>query len=652
VKHIPAHFSRKIWATALLVVAGAAVLLMAGSAVWEASRAVRDASATLAADSQIPFSQIQLDLMPASGIESISAPSVFADAALFEGHLFLAGPEGIVEYDADGKLLQRYRVGLELPAAPVTKLAAGIAAGQSGPALYVATAGEGLLILRAGSKTFMQVRAEEESFRDLTALLPLRTGRVLLGTEQRGVLSYDGTNLSLLHRSFGDSHITTLQGDETSLWIGTLAQGVWHWSGGRLDRFGEAEGLPDPQVVSLAQGENSVFVGTPLGVAEFRDGRFERKLAEGIFARDLAASEEVLTVAALDEGVLDVPLVTRRVRPPRLTGEQAPNLADVRRLLQLDERLYALASGGLYEQDRGQGGWRVVLEPEGALLTDRNIAALSMDPAGRLWVGYFDRGLDIVDLAGRRATHIEDQHVFCVNRIVHDTQRSLTGVATANGLVMFDASGKQQQVLGRDEGLVANHVTDLVFRPDGMTVATPAGLTFIDAGGIRSLYAFHGLVNNHVYALASVGERLMAGTLGGLSVLDAGVVRTGYTTGNSELKHNWITAIVPLGHEWLVGTYGAGIVKLDAAGRWLQLPGASGPFEINPNAMTASAGYVYAGSLGRGLYVYNPATDRWKIFTAGLPSLNVTAVAAGGGYLYIGTDNGLVRIAEESLRAL
>ena len=32
--------------------------------------------------------------------------------------------------------------------------------------------------------------------------------------------------------------------------------------------------------------------------------------------------------------------------------------------------------------------------------------------------------------------------------------------------------------------------------------------------------------------------------------------------------------------------------------------------------------------------------------TMGLPSKNVTALAAGGGYLYIGTDNGLVRIAE------
>jgi ligand-binding sensor domain-containing protein len=33
----------------------------------------------------------------------------------------------------------------------------------------------------------------------------------------------------------------------------------------------------------------------------------------------------------------------------------------------------------------------------------------------------------------------------------------------------------------------------------------------------------------------------------------------------------------------------------------------------------------------------------------GLPSLNVTALAARDGYIYIGTDNGLVRILERNL---
>jgi hypothetical protein len=33
----------------------------------------------------------------------------------------------------------------------------------------------------------------------------------------------------------------------------------------------------------------------------------------------------------------------------------------------------------------------------------------------------------------------------------------------------------------------------------------------------------------------------------------------------------------------------------------------------------------------------------------GLPSLNVTAFAASNGYIFIGTDNGLVRIPEQKL---
>ena len=65
--------------------------------------------------------------------------------------------------------------------------------------------------------------------------------------------------------------------------------------------------------------------------------------------------------------------------------------------------------------------------------------------------------------------------------------------------------------------------------------------------------------------------------------------------------------------------------------------------------MLATARAVYAGSLDAGLYVYNRASGRWSNVRAGLPSGNVTALAARGGYLYIGTDNGLVRAPEGSL---
>jgi ligand-binding sensor domain-containing protein len=261
-----------------------------------------------------------------------------------------------------------------------------------------------------------------------------------------------------------------------------------------------------------------------------------------------------------------------------------------------------------------------------------------------LWVGYFDRGLDILGANGERVAHVENDHVFCINRIVHDPDDGVTAVATANGLVMFDPSGHPKQVLGRAEGLIADHVTDLVLTAGGMTVATAAGLTFIDRQGSRSLYAFHGLVNNHVYALGAAGTELLAGTLGGISLLDRGVIHASYTTANSAMTHNWITAVVRVDDEWFVGTYGGGVFRLDEHGQGHRFPDLSGPIEINPNAMTVTATHVFAGTLSRGLLAFDRRTQRWSTIEAGLPSMNVTALAADGERLYVGTDNGLVRI--------
>ncbi len=181
-------------------------------------------------------------------------------------------------------------------------------------------------------------------------------------------------------------------------------------------------------------------------------------------------------------------------------------------------------------------------------------------------------------------------------------------------------------------------------------LATPAGLTFLDRNGARSLYAFQGLVNNHVFALGVSGDEILAGTLGGISLIGHEQVRTNYTVGNSGLKHNWITAIVLAGDEWMVGTYGAGVLRLDGEGRFHPMGKATGPFDVNPNTMLVTASHVFAGTLEQGLYVYARASGRWSAITDGLPSANVTALAASRGYVYVGTDNGLVRIQEQKLQ--
>jgi ligand-binding sensor domain-containing protein len=101
--------------------------------------------------------------------------------------------------------------------------------------------------------------------------------------------------------------------------------------------------------------------------------------------------------------------------------------------------------------------------------------------------------------------------------------------------------------------------------------------------------------------------------------------------------------------DWFIGTYGAGVLRLGSDGRWSSFADLKRSFVVNPNAMLAGKSRVYTGSLGQGLFVYDRDSKRWTNVTNGLPSLNVSALAEGGGALYVGTDNGLVRMSEEAL---
>jgi ligand-binding sensor domain-containing protein len=636
----------------------------AGVTLWSARRAASIATQRVRADSLAGFSVRTLD--PANApVEVLASGDLVADGAAFDGKLYLAGNGGVSEYLADGSQGRRFRPGVELPPAPVTALAAGVLPNTPGRELLIGTRGEGLIVFD-GSRLW-QMQPHDAAARKITALLPTASGRLLLGTESAGVLAYDGQHLQAFHPSLAHLHVTALAGDAADLWVGTLDRGVIHWHAGQVDCWSNetpaSSGLPDAQVLAIQVAGDLAFVGTPMGVAEFRAGRFDRVLAPGVFANTLLLRERELLIGTFDEGVFRVPLEARPVRPASfargLTG------GSVRRLFVSGagpwpappaSAVFALTDSGLSQpglhQLSGEGSWALAISPGAAprprQLTNANISALAVDPGGSLWVGYFDRGLDIVD-AGR-VTHLEDDTLFCINRIATDPETRQIAVATANGLAMFDASGRVRQVLRTREGLLADHVTDVRFIQSHIVAATPAGLTFFDAGGTHSVSAFQGMVSNHVYALGADGDSLLAGTLGGLSVLSRGVVTASYTTANSRLKHNWITAIARVGQDWFVGTYGAAVMRLTPSGAWEQFDDLKTPEVINPNAMLTTAAHVYAGTLGSGLLIYDRDRGRWRTSGTGLPSMNVTALAASGGALYIGTDNGLVRMAEEAIQ--
>ena len=636
--------------------------------VLSARRALRHAEVATANAGQMGFSVRTLDASGAAakrlGSELIEARPSYTSGAFLEGELYLGGPAGLTVVGADGRSRVKLRTGFELPVAAIRGVTTGRVRGASGPELLVATGGAGLLVVdaRAGGMVIRQMLPAEVEARDLTAVAALADGEVLLGTRRRGLMVWNGSTLVPLKFAVagvnaGALQVTALAAvDSAAYLIGTRDAGVFYVHAGTVERAGAGSGMPDEDVESIAVDGRRAFVGTPVGVAEFDLGaggfRPVRTVAEGLFGHALAVEGEDLAVGTMDEGVREVGLGAGGMKRAAITAgavERAGERVDA--FLSGGGARYALADGALLRREGA--GWTPALAEERAGLTDANISALAYAPDGTLYVGTFDHGVDEVG-SGGEVRHVEDDAVFCINRLVVDPGRHTVDAATADGLVLFDAQGRPRQTLTRRDGLISDHVTDVLFAGAATVLATPAGITFLGPAGAESLYAFQGLVSNHVYALAAAGSgQLVVGTLGGISVLKAQAVERSLTVSNSGLKHNWITALLPMPEgAMLVGTYGAGVEMLDGQGRFsaIDLPaGAPRNLVINPNALYATATHVYAGTLGSGMLVYSMATGRWSVVTEGLPSLNVTAFAGREGAITVGTENGLVRMAEANL---
>jgi ligand-binding sensor domain-containing protein len=228
--------------TLLVVVAGGASLATAfGVLAWRrAGRAISEAETAVDAAATIRVARSRVSTHATSGIEYLPAAAGFRDAAVFGGRLYLGGGSGLVAVDELGRIERSWRTGEQLPAAVVALAAT--------PAdLWIATAGAGLL--RYDGAAFEQILPDEADLRSFTAVHPMSTGGVLLGTASRGVLAYDGKRMRVLHGELAQGRVNALAGTDTDLWVATADRGLLHLRGGQIRTFTE---LPEPNVLSVA----------------------------------------------------------------------------------------------------------------------------------------------------------------------------------------------------------------------------------------------------------------------------------------------------------------------------------------------------------------------------------------------------------------
>ncbi|HYM08630.1 MAG TPA: two-component regulator propeller domain-containing protein, partial [Terriglobales bacterium] len=379
--------SWKAWLRLAGAVAGALVLA-AAFVGWRATRALRTASREVLAERGLRFAMRTLGAPQDVRFEPVSAPEVFLETARFQDHLYIASPAGLLEYDSNGTPLRQFLVGRELPSSPLVALAPAVLADSHEPELLLATAQDGVLAFNG--RSFRQIYPQEPEARDITCLLPVSSGHLLIGTKKRGVLLYDGKQITPLHPTLGGLYVQALSGNESDLWVGTLSQGVLHWHAGATETFGEKEGLPDPQVQAIAAAEEKTYVGTVLGVAEFDRGRFSRVVAPGVLVTSLLPQGDNLIVGSEDQGVISVPLAGRRAS---VSSSGTAELSEVRQVLDSGDAVYVLTRKALFQMRARGFGWKQVLQPGAALLSDRNVSALAVDGRGRVWVGTLSQGV-------------------------------------------------------------------------------------------------------------------------------------------------------------------------------------------------------------------------------------------------------------------
>jgi ligand-binding sensor domain-containing protein len=600
---------------------------------------------------------------------SLFPATLSAKAGIFyQDHLFIASNQGLLQFDQSGREVRRYSALDGLPSNQLTAMA------SSPDSLWIGVGPQGLL--RFTGTQFEYFYAEKASDFEVTALLALPSGELWIGTKRRGLLVFQGSNRVVeFAPRISSRFITALQGDNRQAVVGTFNDGAWVYRQGILSQFTKAAGdngrLLDDQVTAVDGNLEVVYIGTPFGVTEIQNGTVSQHVAEGLAIRSLTTAFK--PVAATDQGLFLLnPRTTLRLEsaraPSAKTARQAfsPTVdtpSGINALLPVSDGWLALTDHGIYATDSlERGPWKPfgIDSPDGRhapmkpaepfQLSDTNISALGFDQDGNLWVGYFDRGLDVFDSQGKRLTHHEDDRIFCINHLLA-LKDGRMAVSTANGLAIYYGT-RLHHFITEKQGLIHKAVAmthSLGEATERWLAGTAEGVSLFEGDRpTQNLFALHGLANNHVYCAGSLGKRVYLGTLGGISVLEQGRIAFSWNTANSGLAANWVNALAVLGPKLFVGTYGEGIQSVEGDGLWTDYRELIGQFEVNPNAMAVDGERLYAGTLDRGIQIYIGSQGRWQVVREGLPSQNVTAFAFTTDRVLVGTDRGLVEIRKDA----
>jgi signal transduction histidine kinase len=458
--------------------------------------------------------------------------------------------------------------------------------------------------------------------------------------------------------------------DDSTVWIGT-ADGILRYSGHSFQRYSTAEGLPSPDVLSVASVNDSIYALTGAGLARFDGNRFSA-IKTPSAPTAISASGDSLLIAtpagllqyrgnALSPAYQQLPPATQPIRAfgyladhsvwertateltftangnPRTIGPSALNGAHIQSFLpSFQGGMWIGTNHGLYRMDDFLSTPR--LEPD---LNADNILSLREDAEGDLWVGTESSGLHV--LRHRNFHTLPGSGENMVTAITQTTDGSVWVGSNGDGLDRW-LSGTKHAFSTR-EGLISDVILSLAPGPqEDLWVGTADGLNHIIAGRITSMTSADGLPDDFVRSLLlDTDGSLWIGTRRGLAHLNGGKIST--VTQANGLGSDLIGALVrPMSSTdlWIATLNGLSVLHQDGSiHTYTTKDGLSG------NTITAlfsdTQGNLWIGTRGNGLSVRTVEGRFIAVRRIDFPETIDSIVGDNRGSLWLGSAHGILR---------
>lgn len=539
------------------------------------------------------------------------------DLTRFRASYFAATNGGLVQMSEDGKLIKHFTVLDGLPESDLTCLIVW------NDRLFIGTRTKNLVVFD-GEKFEQFIWTDREA--NAVTAFEEKDGKLLIGTFGGGLIEFDGASFTEIKAEDKQiKAINCLFKDGAKLYIGTFDNGLWIYENDIWTHFTTAENLPSNRVVGVVAKKDGVYIATDFGLTVLQNKSLHTLAVLPSLASLVLFKNQILLTK--DNGEVFT-------FDKSLKEFYKPKNQQKSRLVLADETVWILSNQGISKINVGK--IKPFNKSENNSLTDNFVSALAFDIKENLWIGTFRHGIDVFSADGRKLKHLESEQTREINFL--QANNKTTSAATSSGVQIFKQNFSVENQTQKD-GLPSDSITHF----SGDWTATTKGLVFRANGKTRVLSTVNGLPNNAVYTTLKIGKRLYAGTLGGLAEIESNRVIRTFKDSNSNLKTNWITALIYANERIFIGTYGGGVFEFLPSSEIRSFENETGKFVVNPNAMFSDGKLLYIGTLA-GVKILDLRTQEWKTIKQILPAETVMSITGDAENIYFGTTNGIAKI--------